>query len=1614
MEDPELAAIRAARQQQGGAQSGEDDGAKQAAEEQMRRDLLATVLEPAARERLARIALVSSDRARQVEALLLRMAQTGQLRGRVSEEQLIELLDQLDGAQSKAAPSKGSIVHSLLSLCLDTASLTATMTPEILLRDTIQHHLNLEASTHSGASARPRSPSSFFIAAYNAVSRAYQMATRIHTNSPLPAPAMHATHGLPQSKSHVLAGVQDAYWSDDEADEAECPLCLEEMDISDLNFKPCPCGYQVCQFCWHHIKENLNSRCPACRREYTDEAVQFKPINPEDHKRLTQQKKQRERERKELDALGRRHLANVRVVQRNVVYVVGLGPRFAKEELIPTLRSNEYFGQYGKISKIVITKRTPPGGRAPVVGLYITYHRREDAARAIAAVDGAPSPGGGGEIMRASYGTTKYCMSFLRGVTCPDHSCMNLHEWGDEKDCFTKEDLTTLKHTMKDTETRRTTTTTIKKGDEAEGLPRAASWANKSSTSLASTALHNTTNAVNQVARNARRTGTTSRQQRSGSTTGPAPAIAEIRKKAAAKVSSQASSRPTTPASLPNRPVTPAATKASKAKETAVAPPQPPPPRSPTSSVAVDSDSGSGAPDVASPQSPAPPTRDVPAVPPGLPAVPPGLSPVVPPGLVAPPGLPPPSSRVTSETASPIPIQQSQSSYQMSSQAQALMEDLRARRESSIATVVQSPFPDFDRMLQSLNNDTGFGGFSFNLDPKLAGDVPEDATLGLPDFGADADASVPFSGGFFDVFPTLRPTGQAAASAGSPLMPPPGIPFAAHGQRTVLDPLTGKGTLERQSTGSSYTGSFNPFGGDGADEALSRKYSPLDEERKVSRFGFARGRHGSASSSLHASSPLNNSETLSHVAYHNNVGDFPGHGSQSPQWPLSARHNDYANHHYQSSSAMSSPLAQHMQAAQSPFINNHTVNHNHNHNQQQQQQLPQLNRFQSYDNGGVSEQQLRELIMSSRERMNVSRNGPMDQTAYNHNPGQPFNDPAIMSARLASSSLGQAIPNGRFAAPPGIGMDGFGSHPMAFAAPPGLSFQEDAVGSPGLANQHGYGGPATAHVEVSQSGGSAHASTVPSPVPPDSPALSTSDFPALGTTAEQLAPVPFSDKSQTSGAIATPADADSAAQEKAARKAAKKAAAVERAAERARIAQEKAAARVAEKERHAKEKAAEKERLAVEKAEKEQAAKEKAEREKADKAKAAKERAERVQAEREKAERQAAQKAERDREAEAQRAVAAAAKASKQAAGKAAKATTPTSASGPATVVDKAGRKAQASKQAAAATPTPEPVVQAPILARMPKKNKPVTKPIKIPREDNAADAASTLPSAATSDAPQFPDSRGPDSSSNNSRAHSVDRPTPIQPMSVKEMLDELNTQFPWLGISKHPFFDMTKINPASKVPLEYGPLVHALSALSVGGGSFANNMPSGSIDNAVSSFQQLLETLTQTISDLLRLLPRTTWDDSSSFDGVLRDMLKGDDFLDDGGDDQNSQEKEDEVAALTLALERRARWMEVQLSKLEELHRDINNAAVRAVLTFNDSGWDVHGTLPKVGKTLERFDKLKFVPQEDREMTADELEKKLVVAKEAAQFVEAELREVMRNLQVLRPTDDLAPTDQY
>ena len=118
-----------------------------------------------------------------------------------------------------------------------------------------------------------------------------------------------------------------------------------------------------------------------------------------------------------------------------------------RAQFIPTLRSNDYFGQYGRISKVLISKRTTAsklvmGTSESALGVYVTYHRKEDAARAIVAIDGSKGPDG--KTIRASYGTTKYCTTYLRNLPCTLPTCTYLHEPGEEGDSFTKEDLSTL------------------------------------------------------------------------------------------------------------------------------------------------------------------------------------------------------------------------------------------------------------------------------------------------------------------------------------------------------------------------------------------------------------------------------------------------------------------------------------------------------------------------------------------------------------------------------------------------------------------------------------------------------------------------------------------------------------------------------------------------------------------------------------------------------------------------------------------------------------------------------------------------------------------------------------------------------------------------------------------------------------------------------------------------------------------------------------------------------------------------------------------------------------------------------------------------------------------
>ncbi|KAL5007338.1 hypothetical protein ScPMuIL_016144 [Solemya velum] len=224
-------------------------------------------------------------------------------------------------------------------------------------------------------------------------------------------------------------------------EQVECPLCMEPLEIDDVNFYPCTCGYQICRFCWHRIRTDENGLCPACRKQYPEDPAEFKPLTEDELQRIKKERRQKDLQRKQKAAENRKHLANVRVVQKNLVFVVGLSQRLADPEV---LKKHEYFGKFGKIHKVVINQNTSyAGAQGPSAGAYVTYNRSEDALKALLVVNNIKVDG---RTLKANLGTTKYCSHFLKGSQCPKGDCMYLHELGEEAASFTKEEMTLGKH----------------------------------------------------------------------------------------------------------------------------------------------------------------------------------------------------------------------------------------------------------------------------------------------------------------------------------------------------------------------------------------------------------------------------------------------------------------------------------------------------------------------------------------------------------------------------------------------------------------------------------------------------------------------------------------------------------------------------------------------------------------------------------------------------------------------------------------------------------------------------------------------------------------------------------------------------------------------------------------------------------------------------------------------------------------------------------------------------------------------------------------------------------------------------------------------------------------
>jgi len=154
-------------------------------------------------------------------------------------------------------------------------------------------------------------------------------------------------------------------------DEApECPLCMEFFELDDINFYPCTCGYQICRFCWNKLRTEGNGLCPACRQGYTENPADFKPLTTEEMAKIKAEKRQKDQAKKQKISENRKHLANVRVVQKNLVFVVGLSPRLADPEI---LKKPDYFGKFGKIHKVVINHSTQYAGSQIQVGTPILY-----------------------------------------------------------------------------------------------------------------------------------------------------------------------------------------------------------------------------------------------------------------------------------------------------------------------------------------------------------------------------------------------------------------------------------------------------------------------------------------------------------------------------------------------------------------------------------------------------------------------------------------------------------------------------------------------------------------------------------------------------------------------------------------------------------------------------------------------------------------------------------------------------------------------------------------------------------------------------------------------------------------------------------------------------------------------------------------------------------------------------------------------------------------------------------------------------------------------------------------------------------------------------------------
>lgn len=203
----------------------------------------------------------------------------------------------------------------------------------------------------------------------------------------------------------------------------QCPLCISDLNETERNFYPCPCGYQICSFCFDTII-NSTKLCPSCRRKYDDNAIDR--VGPKYFPNKIKN------ENAALSAA-----ASVCYLAPKIVQIVGIPLKIMNTGL---LQGKEYLGQYGEILKLVVSRSLYPSSKQIIQSqdpsVFVKFKTKGEAKSCVYALDGYNFQG---NQLQATLCVAERCPSILAGGTCLDKKhCLKIHRPIRETDIMVK------------------------------------------------------------------------------------------------------------------------------------------------------------------------------------------------------------------------------------------------------------------------------------------------------------------------------------------------------------------------------------------------------------------------------------------------------------------------------------------------------------------------------------------------------------------------------------------------------------------------------------------------------------------------------------------------------------------------------------------------------------------------------------------------------------------------------------------------------------------------------------------------------------------------------------------------------------------------------------------------------------------------------------------------------------------------------------------------------------------------------------------------------------------------------------------------------------------------